>query len=76
MEPKFIISEFILRVRSQITCGAELLTLQDCAPFIEVDQKLTRMFLVKILKLGDRPLTKKHQLRLQLALKIRPTRWL
>lgn len=62
--------EFMSHVRSTMIYGAEILTCEARAPFIDIDVKLTNLFLSKILKLGRTKLAYKHQLRLQLALGI------
>lgn len=67
LEPKHFIREFLSHVRSVMLYGAELLTVEARAPFMAIDQKMTNLFLVKLLKLGRNKLARKHQLRLQLA---------
>lgn len=69
IDPKHLVQQFISRVRSQMTYGAELLSFEARNPFIEADQRVTNLFLVKILNPGkQRPRHKKHQHRVQLAL--------
>lgn len=70
LEPKFITREFISRVRSVMLYGSELLTTQAREPFLELDEKLTNLFLTKLLKIRQAKLAKKHQHRLQIALGI------
>lgn len=70
LEPKHISREFLSRARSTMLYGAELLTTDARAPFVEIDDKLMSLFLSKMLKLGSAKLVKKHQLRIKLALGI------
>lgn len=70
MEPKYIVQEYVSRVRSQLVYGSEFLSMAARALFIEVDQNLTRLFLTRLIHLGDRALAKKHQLRQQLELRL------
>lgn len=68
LEPKYIVREFVSHVRSTMLYGAELLSKESRKPFIEIDNKITNMFLSKLLKLGRNTLARKHQLRIKLAL--------
>lgn len=52
-----------------MTYGAELLRYKARQPFISLDQRVVKLFLTKLLKLGkERPLSVKHQFMVQLAL--------
>lgn len=72
LEPKHVAREFLSHVRSTLLFGADLLSLEAKAPFLEIDEKLTHLFLLKLLKLGRNKLARKHQWRLQMALGIPP----
>lgn len=67
--PKYIVSKFNSRVRSQMLYGAELLSLKARQPFVDADRRIVNMFISELLKLGkERSLHHKHQMRTQVAL--------
>lgn len=68
LEPKYISRVFLTHVRSTMLYGAELLTAAAREPFIQIDEKLSSLFLTKLLKLGSTKVATKHQLRVQIAL--------
>lgn len=70
VEPKYIAREYLYHVRRTMLYGAELLRKEARIPFLEIDEKLTNLFLVKLLNLGRNKLAKKHQWRLQVVLGI------
>lgn len=72
LEPKYVTQDYMSHVRSTLLYGAELLTHDARKPFIEIDDKITSLFLSKLLKLGSRPLPKKHLGRLQIGLGLPP----